>query len=100
VRANRAPYTRNDKPIHRRQRVHDSDFAIAAKRRSEYRGIVNYYRMAHNPSRLDTLRWTMKSLLLKRLAATTQTDEGPGRKALLAEWGWRLAQLASRCSPG
>jgi group II intron reverse transcriptase/maturase len=113
VRAKCLPYMKGEKPIHRPERIRDSEFAIVETYQSEYRGIVNYYRMAHNLASIDRLRWTMETSLLKTLAAKlrltvnqavakfhgiTQTDNGPrkvirvmverpGKRPLVAEWG-------------
>src|SRR5207248_11739777 len=48
VRAKCLPYMKGENPIHRPERIRDSEFAIVEEYQSEYRGIVNYYRMAHN----------------------------------------------------
>jgi hypothetical protein len=44
----RARYERNGKPVHRSALVEDSDYTIVSQYQSEYRGIVNYYLLAHN----------------------------------------------------
>jgi hypothetical protein len=45
------------------------DGLIASPTGAEYRGIVNYYRLAHNVSHLRKLRWNAETSLLKTLAA-------------------------------
>jgi group II intron reverse transcriptase/maturase len=106
-------YMRGGKPIHRRERVHDSEFSIVEKFQAEYRGVVEYYRMAQNLHRLDRVRWIMEQSLTKTLAAkrrttvqkvwvhyaiTIHTPEGlrkvlqvrvesEGRSPLVAQWG-------------
>jgi hypothetical protein len=88
-------------------------FGTVAAYQAEYRGLVEYYRMAHNLRALDTVRWVMETSLLKTLAAklrlsvnqaaarfhaTLQTENGPRkglrvvvtrecRKPLVAKWG-------------
>ena len=64
----RARYERNGKPIHRAALVEDSDYTIVSHYQSEYRGIVNYYLLAHNVGWLSRLQWTMETSMLKTLA--------------------------------
>jgi hypothetical protein len=84
------------KPVHRPERLHDSPYSIVAKYQSEYRGLVEYYRLALNLGKFDHLKWAMETSLAKTLAAkwrttvtkvygrlktTVHTPEGP-RKVL------------------
>jgi len=113
IKAKRRPYMRNGKAVHRTERLNDSTFSIVEQYQAEYRGLVEYYRLAYNLSKLDTLRWIMEGSLLKTLAyklrismprarkrfrTIVQTDHGPrkvlqvvvereGRKPLVAQWG-------------
>jgi group II intron reverse transcriptase/maturase len=114
VRRKCAPYMRNGKPIHRKERTDDSVFSIVARYQLEYRGLVEYYRLAEDLSgRLDRLRWIMEGSLTKTLAhklrisvnkvyrryrTIVHTDHGPrkvlrvevpreGKKPLVAQWG-------------
>ena len=113
VRSKCAPYQLNGKPIHRAERLHDSPYSIVAQYQAEYRGIVEYYRLAFNLHRFGRLKWVMEQSLTKTLAAKLkisvpkvyrryqailQTPEGiykglrvrterRGRKPLVAEWG-------------
>jgi group II intron reverse transcriptase/maturase len=61
-------YKRKGKPIHRAELLNESDFAIVATYQLEYRGLVNYYRMAYNLHTLQKLKWVMESSLAKTLA--------------------------------
>jgi hypothetical protein len=63
------PYLRKGKPIHRPERLANSDYSIVADYQQEYRGIVQYYLLATNVSALGKLRWVMETSLLKTLAA-------------------------------
>jgi hypothetical protein len=47
----------------------DSDYSIITKYQQEYRGVVEYYRLATNVCHLDKLRRVMEVSLLKTLAA-------------------------------
>ncbi|MFN8472127.1 MAG: reverse transcriptase domain-containing protein [Anaerolineae bacterium] len=113
IRAKRARYMRNGKPIHRGERMHDTPFSIISQHQSEFRGIADYYQLAYNRGTLQNLRWVMEMSLAKTLAAklkisvpqvfkryktTVQTEQGPrkvlmvtvereGRKPLVAVWG-------------
>jgi hypothetical protein len=49
--------------------LHESDYTIIATYQLEYRGIVNYYRMAYNLHTLQHLKWIMQESLAKTLAA-------------------------------
>jgi group II intron reverse transcriptase/maturase len=69
VRAKCALYMRHGKPIHRPEVTHDSVFSIVARYQQEFRGIVEYYRLAYNLStQLDRLKWVMETSLTKTLA--------------------------------
>ncbi|WP_266637030.1 hypothetical protein OG585_48065 (plasmid) [Streptomyces sp. NBC_01340] len=96
------------------QFFHDSDFTIVGKYGAEYRGFVQYYLLAQDVFRLNTLHWVMETSMLKTLAAkhrstvpamarafkaTISTPVGPricfeavvqrgtGRKPLIARFG-------------
>jgi hypothetical protein len=49
-------YSGHGKPIHRTERVNDSAYSIMAQYQLEYRGTVEYYRLAFNLHRLDRSR--------------------------------------------
>jgi hypothetical protein len=85
-------YMRDGKPTHRAELTNDSDFDIIARYGSEYRGLMNYYLLAHNIARMTTVHWVMRRSLLMTLAnkhrssvakmirkfsATTVTNDGP-----------------------
>lgn len=68
IRAKCARYQRNGKPIHRPERTPNHAFSIVAQYQQEYRGVVEYYRMAYNLHRMGVLRYTMEVSLAKTLA--------------------------------
>lgn len=70
------PYLRNGKPIHRPERIFNSDFAIVADYQQEFRGIVHYYQLATNVCHLNKLRWIMETSLLRTLAAKHRSNVG------------------------
>jgi group II intron reverse transcriptase/maturase len=106
-------YMRGDKPIHRAELINDSDYDIIARYGMEYRGLMNYYGLAHNIERMTKVHWIMRRSLLMTLAAKhrssvakmvqkfsseTQTIEGPrkciklvipreGKEPLVATFG-------------
>jgi group II intron reverse transcriptase/maturase len=114
IKAKCAPYRRRGKPAHRPELLNDDDHTIVGVYGAEYRGIVNYYLLAHDVRRLNRLHWVMETSLLKTLAGkhkstvakmarrhkrTTDTPEGPricfeaataragGGKPLVARFG-------------
>jgi group II intron reverse transcriptase/maturase len=107
-------YVEGTKPIHRPEMMKDSAFTIISTYQAEYRGMVEYYRMAYTLSvRLPQLKDMMERSLTKTLAAKFQittrqvyrkyhativvnekpykglrtTIERVGKKPLIAYWG-------------
>ena len=68
-----SPYMREGKPIHRPEMQHESDFAIVSYYQQVYRGIVQYYLLAHNVAVFGKLHYIMKCSLLKTLAGKHKT---------------------------
>lgn len=62
-------YIRHGKAFHRAELLNESDYTILATYQLEYRGIVNYYRLADNLRTLTKLKWVMEQSLTKTLAA-------------------------------
>ena len=58
-------YMKGNKPIHRPELENDSVFTIISYYQGVYRGLVEYYRMAHNVSQLNQLKWIMETSLTK-----------------------------------
>ncbi len=54
---------------HRTELINDSDFTIMALYQAEYRGLVEYYRLAYNLHSLTELEGTMEMSLTKTLSA-------------------------------
>jgi group II intron reverse transcriptase/maturase len=69
ITAKCAPYRRRGKPWHRPQFQNLPDYDIVRIYGAEYRGIVNYYRLAQDIRRLGALRWNAETSMLKTLAA-------------------------------
>jgi group II intron reverse transcriptase/maturase len=113
IAAKCAPYRRRGKPWHRARLQNLPDYDIVQIYGAEYRGVVNYYRLAHDVWRLGKLRWNAETSMLKTLAAKhkstvatmavryktkTITGDGPrtcfeararreGKKDLIARFG-------------
>ena len=71
--------------IHRAELIHESDAPIVCRYQSVYRGIANYYRLAYNRYRLDTLKRVMEISLLKTRAPKHQMSALRVRKTYRAE---------------
>ena len=106
-------YQKNDKPIHRKELTNNTEYSIVAQYQSEFRGFVEYYQLANDLYRLNSLKWIMEQSLAKTLATklkvtvkkvhkkygTTWTVDGKaqkglqvtvsreGKKPLIAKWG-------------
>ena len=93
-------YMKNGKPIHLPQRTIDDAYSIVSQYQSEYRGIVQYYRMAYNLHTLSKLKYMTEVSLVQTLASkykttctkiyrqygtTIKTDEGD-RKIILVKY--------------
>jgi group II intron reverse transcriptase/maturase len=78
-------YRRNGRPVHRAERMQESDYTIVTMYQLEYRGLANYYRLAYNMTKLNKLRWVMENSLLKTLAAKHQTKTSKIAKKYKAE---------------
>jgi hypothetical protein len=113
VRAKCGSYLLHGRPAPRQERMNGSVYDIVVRFQSEYRGLVEYYRLAFNLHRFDRLKWVMQESLAKTLAAkldirvakvhrrfatTIQTARGPrrvfkvtverqGKRPLVALWG-------------
>ena len=101
------------KVLHRTELINDSDFSIIALYQAEYRGLVEYYRLAYNLHRFTTLEGVMAQSLIKTLATKCRRSvsqvyqkyhaiyrdgkkcykvlqtviEREGKKPLVARWG-------------
>ena len=71
-------YTRDGKPIHRKERTHDSDYSIVCQYQAEYRGFVQYYQFAANIAWLSRLHWVMRAVTAENVGQQTPVN---GREA-------------------
>ena len=66
-------YSRNGKFIHKAEWMANSEYDIVANHQAEYRGLAQYYIMAHNIHLLEEVKWAATSSLLKTLAGKHKT---------------------------
>lgn len=69
ITAAKSKYMRNGKAVHRNEWILNSDYDIVSNFQAEYRGLVQYYSMAHNIASLNEVEWVTVTSLLKTLAA-------------------------------
>ena len=67
-------YMEKGTPAHRYTLIHDEDYTIVARYQAEFRGVVQYYLLAHNVSHFGRLQWVMEWSLAKTLAAKHKTS--------------------------
>jgi len=114
IKAKCAPYQKDGKPTHRKERTDDTVYSIISQYQQEFRGFAEYYQLAVNRSQLNRLKWVMERSLVatlahklrvsiskvyKRYETTVETPDGPrkvlqvtveregGKKPLVAQWG-------------
>jgi len=93
-------YMKGEKATHRAELMDDSDYTIIETYQLEYRGIANYYRLAHNlAARVSKLKWVMGTSLMKTLASkhkmTMQQVRKKYRATIVVEGEERQALQAS-----
>ena len=69
ITAKTAPCLRHGKPGHRPELMNLGDPVIISTYGAEYRGLVQYYLLAGNVSRLSRVRWAAETSMLKTLGA-------------------------------
>jgi group II intron reverse transcriptase/maturase len=74
VQAGCKRYMSHGKPVHRMELTNNHALSIVAQYQAEYRGLVQYYRMAHNLHALQQLKWVMEVSLTKTLARKYKTS--------------------------
>ena len=71
---------RQGKAVHRPERLVDDDFRIVKQYQAEYRGFVQYYRLAMNAHCLRRVYRVMQTSLLGTLANKHKTKGGTIRR--------------------
>jgi group II intron reverse transcriptase/maturase len=61
-------YKKKGRSTHRTELIDESDYYIITLYQLEYRGLVNYYRLAYNMTELTNVRWVMERSLTQTLA--------------------------------
>ena len=69
IEAQCARYRQHGKPWHRSRLQNLTDYDIVRTCGAEYQGVVNYYLLAQDVSRLGKFRWHAETSMLKTLAA-------------------------------
>lgn len=73
IKENMHKYMKGGKAIHRPERMKDEPYSIVNQYQSEYRGVVQYYKMAYNLHCMSHLKYTMETSLVKTLAGKYKT---------------------------
>jgi len=74
LRAHGRRYLRRGQPGPLGARLHDTPFSIVAAYQQEYRGVVEYYRLAHNLRQLTGRHGVMEASLVRTLATKLKTS--------------------------
>ena len=67
-------YCKNMKPRSFNELIHESDYDIVKKFQCEWRGIVQYYKLARNLGKLFRVKWIMQNAMLRTLANKHKTS--------------------------
>ena len=79
-------YQNNNKPIHRKELTNNTEYSIVAQYQSEFRGFVEYYQLANDLYRLNSLKWIMEQSLAKTLATKFKVTVNKVHKHYGASW--------------
>jgi group II intron reverse transcriptase/maturase len=69
IKAQSARYRQHGKPWHRPRLQNLTDYEIVRTYGAEYAGVVNYYLLAQNVSRLTVFQWNAQTSMLKTLGS-------------------------------
>jgi len=79
-------YQNNNKPIHRKELTNNTGYSIVAQYQSEFRGFVEYYQLANDLYRLNSLKWIMEQSLAKTVATKFKVTVNKVHKHYGASW--------------
>jgi group II intron reverse transcriptase/maturase len=79
-------YQKNNKPIHRKELTNNTEYSIVAQYQSEFRGFAQYYQLAHDLYRLNSLKWIMQQSLAKTLATKLKLTVKQVHKKYETSW--------------
>ena len=98
-------YMRRGKPFHLMQRTNDSTYSIIAQYQTEYRGVVQYYRLAYNLHQFGSLKWVAQQSLVRTLARKLKISQAQVYKRFKGthqnEYGtYKVLQVVVEREPG
>jgi group II intron reverse transcriptase/maturase len=79
-------YQKHNKPIHRKELTNNTAYSIVAQYQSEFRGFAQYYQLANDLHRLNSLKWIMEQSLAKTLATKLKVTVKKVHKKYGATW--------------
>lgn len=79
-------YQKHNKPVHRKELTNNTVFSIVAQYQSEFRGFAEYYQLANDLHRLNSLKWIMEQSLAKTLATKLKITVKKVHKKYGATW--------------
>ncbi len=79
-------YQKDNKPIHRKELTNNTQYSIVAQYQSEFRGFAQYYQLANDLYRLNSLKWIMQQSLAKTLATKLKLTVKQVHKKYEASW--------------
>jgi group II intron reverse transcriptase/maturase len=104
IKAKTTRYMRRGKPAHRSDLLNHSDHTIVATFGAEYRGLVQYYLPAGNVYRLSRVEWSMRTSMLRTLAAKHRSSvskmKARHKAKIQTPYGLRTCFEASIQRPG
>jgi group II intron reverse transcriptase/maturase len=86
LKKKRQKYQKHNKPIHRKELTNNTVYSIVAQYQSEFRGFAEYYQLANDLYRLNTLKWIMEQSLAKTLATKLKMTVKKVHKKYGATW--------------
>jgi group II intron reverse transcriptase/maturase len=86
LKKKRQKYQKANKPIHRKELTNNTEYSIVAQYQSEFRGFAEYYQLANDLYRLNTLKWIMEQSLAKTLATKLKMSVKKVHKKFDAIW--------------
>jgi group II intron reverse transcriptase/maturase len=86
-------YSSGGRPAPKNALISQSDFHIVSHYQAVYRGLVQYYRMAHNlATRMNRLRWTLETSMVQTLA-------GKHRRSCASLWSQHKVKVITEQGP-
>jgi len=79
-------YQKKNKPIHRKELTTNTEYSMVAQYQSEFRGFAEYYQLANDRHRLNSLKWIMEQSLAKTLATKFKSTVNKVHKKYGATW--------------